>query len=83
MRPRAKTRGNQLSFQDQDSVGGGFKADEAFSGILQNLYVLRGELTEDDVMSIYKMTRGADLRFIEFPGNYFIVQQGDLSENGR
>ena len=74
-------RKTQVSFQDQDTVGGRFDAKQAFSGILQSLYVLRGELTGADVMSIYKMNRRADFSFLKFYGNNFIIQNGNLSCN--
>ena len=44
-------------FQDQDSLGRGFQADQAFTGILQDVYVLNEELLLDEVNEIYKLGR--------------------------
>jgi hypothetical protein len=43
--------------QDQDKLGGGFDANQAFSGDLYNLVVLDKKLSGDEVSKLYKRGR--------------------------
>ena len=58
-------------------MGGGFSDDQAFTGSLQGLYVLKRALTVEDVKSIYNMKRRTDISHI-FSGKFCQIQHSKL-----